>query len=146
LTGLDSVPYIWPYFRDRKIDLAYFAPDDTLVADLDGRTGKMRPKLMHRASDEFVVYHPNAREARLPPDLPERERRRQQGRLWTVDHTKTARMRVDMTTAPGTFQVEWYRPYDGAAESSGTVNGGTRHEFAAPWKGYDVVLRLLKKR
>jgi hypothetical protein len=146
LTGLDSVPYIWPYFRDREIDLAYFAPDDTLVADLDGRTGNARPKLMHRAGQEFIVYHPNASEDGLPPELPVRERRRQQGRPWTVDHAKSARMRVDMTAAPGMFQVEWYRAYDGVAQSGGTVEGGRRREFTAPWQGYDVVLRLLTKR
>ena len=130
LVGLDSVPYIGRYFRDRKIDLALFRPNDARVSDLDGRTGRLRPKLMERGNDEFLVYHPNAAA---------------DNKAARVDEAKTARMRINLKSAPGTFQVEWFRTYDGVVLKSGTVEGGAEREFVAPWKGQDVVLRLLAK-
>ena len=54
-------------------------------------------------------------------------------------------MRIDLKNAPGTFQIEWFRPYDGLAQKAGTVEGGVEREFVAPWKGQDVVLRLFVK-
>jgi hypothetical protein len=146
LKGLDSAPYIRPYFRDRKIDLAYFEPDDTLATDLDGRAGQHRPKLMRRGHEEFLVYHPNAAEPQFPPDLPERERRRAAGRFHLVDTGRTARMRVDLTPAAGSFEAEWYRTFDGVAAPGGVIKGGAPREFSAPWEGHDVVLRLIRKR
>jgi hypothetical protein len=127
LTGLDSVPHILPYFEERKIDLAYFNPKDTLVSDADGQKAKQRPKLMQRGRDEFLVYHPNAGS---------------DGNSAKVNKTKTARMKIDLTSAPGPFEVEWFRPYDGVAQKAEAVEGGAPREFEAPWKGYDVVLRL----
>ncbi|HEV3262213.1 MAG TPA: DUF5060 domain-containing protein [Gemmataceae bacterium] len=130
LKGLDSVAYIRPYFKDRRIDLAYFLSEDRLASDLDGREDRRRPKLMRRGRDEFLVYHPNAAS---------------DGKTAGVDKTRTARVRIDMKSAPGTFEVEWYRAYDGTAKRGGTVQGGSLRDFAAPWRGSDVVLRLLKK-
>ena len=83
-------------------------------------TGKRRPKLMERGHAEFLVYHPNA----AADDKASR-----------VDEAKTARMRIDLKNAPGTFQIEWFRPYDGVAQKAGTVDGGIEREFVAPWKG-----------
>ncbi len=142
LTGLDSAPYIWPYFRDRKIDLAYFEPADELAA---GLVGQCRPKLARRGNEEFLVYHPNAADPVPPSDIPERERRRALGRFHSVDASKTAQLRIDLTSAPGPFDVEWFRPYDGAAHQAGAVEGGRPRDFTAPWKGFDAVLRLVRR-
>lgn len=129
LTGLDSVRHIWPFFRDRNIDLGYFRSDDDLVRDVDGRSGLLRAKLMRRDHIEFLVYHPNAESS---------------GEAARVDASRVARMHVDLTAASGAFRLEWYRPYDGVAEQAGTVEGGAVREVVAPWKGHDVVLRLLR--
>jgi hypothetical protein len=148
LTGLDSVPYIRPYFRDRRIDLGYFQPEDSLVKDLDGRNGQRRPKLAHRGNEEFLIYHPNATSVSQPADGSETksDRKRAEGRAHIVDRDKTARMRVDLRAALGTFGVEWFRPHDGTAQDGGTVEGGGMRDLAAPWKGFDVVLRLVKRK
>ena len=97
--------------------------------DPDGRQGKRRPKLMERGTDEFLVYHPNAAADGFSAE---------------VDPTRTARVRIDLTDAPGVFRVEWYRALDGVARDAGTVDGGAPRELMAPWEGQDVVLRLLK--
>ncbi|MBI5831278.1 MAG: DUF5060 domain-containing protein [Armatimonadetes bacterium] len=128
LTGLDSVPYIRAYFADRAIDLGLFVPDDQLAADLDGRAGKHRPKVMRRANAEYVVYHPNAAG---------------DGREARVD-AKPARLSLDLKASPGRFAVEWYRALDGRAQVGDAVTGGAMREFTAPWPGQDVVLRLLR--
>ncbi len=130
LAGLDSVPYIWPYFRDRNLDLGSFRPNDERASDLDGRDGKRRPKLMERGQDEFLVYHPNAAA---------------EGNAARVDQTRTARLRIDLTAAPGDFQVEWYRPHDGQAEGGETVQGGAPRDLTAPWPGCDVLVRLSRR-
>jgi hypothetical protein len=129
LVGLNSVRYIAPYFRDRGIDLALFQPNDARVQDLDGRTGRMRPKLMERGHNEFLIYHPNALTA---------------GKTAQVDRTKTARMRIDLSGAPGPFQVEWFRAHDGQTEIGPKIAGGSAQDLTAPWPGEDVVLRLFK--
>jgi hypothetical protein len=55
-------------------------------------------------------------------------------------------MRVDLTPAAGSFEVEWYRALDGVAAPGGVIKGGVPRELSAPWKGHDVVLRLIRKR
>lgn len=130
LYGLDSIPYVWPYFRDRKIDLAYFQPDDTLVQDLDGRVGELRAQATHRGKDEFLIYHPNASAA---------------GPESAVDARKTVKMRVNLSSAPGRFEVEWFRPHDGISQTGTAIQGGAYRELSAPWMGHDVVLRLVRK-
>ncbi len=128
LRGLDSTPYIWSYFRDRNIDLSLFQPNDNLVTSFAIKPGyNWRPKLMQRGTSEFIVYNPNAGS---------------EGQSATVEPTITASMTIDLTSAPGTFQIEWYRPHDGTAQSGGTITGGGSRNFTAPWQGYDVVLRL----
>ena len=130
LTGLDSVPYILSYFRDRKIDLGFFQPDDRLVIGF-GRPpgGSWHPDLMRRGNDEFLVYHPNAASV---------------AKMASVDKARTASMKLDLRSVPGTFHVEWYRPLDGISSGNGTVEGGAVREFVSPWQGYDVLLRLKK--
>jgi len=129
LTGLDSLPYILSYFKDRNVDLSFFQPDDRLVASFAIKPGyTWHPKLMRRGVEEFIVYNPNASS---------------EGVWSSVDPITTASMTIDLRSAPGTFQVEWYRPFDGVVQSGGTVQGGALQDFVAPWQGYDVVLRLV---
>ena len=130
LTGLDSVKAIHDYFEQRKIELSDFEPDPALARDLDGRTGAAAPKVMRRGADEFLVYHPNAAS---------------DDRTTRADAAKTARLSLDLKKAPGRFQVEWFRAYDGAVQTADAVEGGAEREFVAPWQGQDVVLRLLRK-
>jgi hypothetical protein len=131
LTGLDSVPFIRDYFAKRKIELSDFEPDAALAADLNGRTETQAPKVMRRGQEEFLVYHPNA----ASDDKTAR-----------ADAAKTARLRLNLTKAPGMFQVEWYRAKDGVAEAGDAVDGGREVELASPWAGEDVVVRLTKQR
>jgi hypothetical protein len=130
LHGFDTTAHILPYFRKRKIDLALFRPDDSLVSNLGRRPGyKWQPKLMRRSMDEFLVYHPNPAS---------------EGDYASVDAERTPQMHIDLTSASGRFQVQWFRPADGEAQEKDTVTGGAVRKLTAPWKGYDVVLRLLK--
>ncbi len=127
LVGMDAFPFIGRYFRERGIDLADFVPDDGRAADAAGRTGKLRPKLVRRGEDEFLIYHPNADESgyrAVPSD----------GR---------ATLRIDLSPARGRFESEWYRPLDGLAVAGRSVEGGGVRELASPWPGQDVVLRLV---
>ncbi len=128
LVGLDSVGVIPGYFASRNIRLPDFAPDHALASDLDGRTGAKAPRLMRRGTSEVLVYHPNAAADGQSADVA----------------TTTARLRVNLAAASGTFQAEWFRVHDGVAQSGGTVSGGAARDFNAPWAGHDVVLRLLK--
>jgi hypothetical protein len=129
LTGLDSVMVIRDYFETRRIELSDFVPDHALATDLDGAPATRTPKLMRRGWEEFLVYHPNAaadqRDAKVDPN-------------------RTARMRIDLREAAGSFTVEWYRARDGLVHRGGSVEGGRVIEMAAPWSGHDVVLRLSK--
>ena len=86
---------------------------------------------MQRGKSEFLVYHPNALA---------------DGKAARVDATKTARMRLDLKDAPGSFQVEWFRAFDGVTAKADTIQGAAEREFVAPWKGQDVVLRLYSER
>lgn len=129
LHGLDAVPHIKRFFVTRGIELWRFQPDDGVAADLDGATGKHRPKAARRDRDEYLIYHPNSRGEDREVD---------------TDPDKTARLRVDLRDAPGLFRVEWYRAADGVAQEGGTVEGGASRDLTAPWPGHDVVLRLLR--
>lgn len=129
LVGLDSMPFLAGYLRDRNLDLGLFEANDGGVDDLDGRTGRLRPKLTRRGRSEFLVYHPNALA---------------DGKAARVDMTRTARMRLDLADAPGTFRVEWFRAYDGVSAVGDLLEGGGARDVMAPWKGEDVVLRVLR--
>ena len=110
------------------MDLSLFQNNNTLVTPWAMRPGdSWRPILMRRGNQEFVVYDPNAFSEDEYSD---------------VDTNQTASMTIDLSSAPGTFNVEWYRPIDGLTASGGTANGGASRTFTAPWRGYDVVLRL----
>ena len=130
LTGLDSVPYINSYFKDRQIDLTFFEPDDSLVSDGDGRNDTRRPELMRRGDDEFIIYHPNAKEIE---------------RFADVDPAITPVVVIDLSDIPGVFSVEWYRPSDGGSQLGADIIGNDVRELTAPWQGSDVVLRLVRQ-
>src|SRR5262245_7220396 len=130
LVGLDSVSFLRDYFLKRRIDLPDFEPDHLLASDLDGAKDVRAPKLMRRGQDEFLVYHPNAAA---------------DGKEAKVDVARRARLRLDLRGAAGRFAVEWYRAEDGIAHGGGTVEGGAQRDLTSPWKGADVVLRLLKE-
>ena len=129
LTGLDSAPFIRPFFESRGIDLGDFTPDNALVRDAGVSNTVAAPKLMPRGFDEFLVYHPNAaangQAARAAPDRP-------------------ARLTIDLTQARGSFLAEWYRPHDGVVATARKVRGGAVSAFTAPWPEGDVVLRLYR--
>lgn len=128
LVGLDSVPFIAAYFRDRHLDPAQFQPNDRRVTDLDERQGRLRPKLMENGTSEFLIYHPNAAG---------------DGYNATVDRSKTARLRLDLADTKGIYQVEWYRAFDGVAQSAEAIAGGAVRVLTAPWQGHDVVVRMV---
>lgn len=140
LAGLDSVPYIGTYFRDRKIDLGFFIPNDVMVTNFGLPTGHAwRPKLMRRGMEEFLIYHPNASPGSAPGPRGVRG-----ASTATVNPANTASMKIDLTSVQGTYRVEWYRPQDGVVKNSGIVQGGGQRDLVAPWRGYDVVLRLTR--
>lgn len=129
LTGLDSVRVIRDYFATRAIDLAEFSAAPDLVRDADGRVAVDAPKLMRRGGDEFLADHPNSASA---------------GRTAQADATRAARLSLDLSTAPGQFEVEWLRPHDGVSARGAPVEGGRRIELTSPWIGYDAVVRIIR--
>jgi hypothetical protein len=50
---------------------------------------------------------------------------------------------VDLSTASGTFQVEWMHPVDGKTSSTEPITGGVKRTFKGPFSG-DAVLYLRK--
>src|SRR5262249_46551353 len=50
---------------------------------------------------------------------------------------------VDLSAAPGPFQVEWMNAADGKTSTAAAITGGARRAFKAPFKG-DAVLYLKK--
>ena len=50
---------------------------------------------------------------------------------------------VDLSDAGGMLEVEWLHPGTGETSASGTVTGGARRAFTAPFEG-DAVLYLFK--
>lgn len=93
--------------------------------------GEPRPKLAQRRGREYLVYDPNAAAG---------------GQDAAPDTSRTARFRVDLKGAEGTFHVEWYRPADGSSKAGEPVEGGAAREFIAPWSGCDVILYLSPKK
>jgi hypothetical protein len=131
LTGLDSVRAIRDYFGQRKIDLGEFEPDHALARNSAASSHEARaPRLMRRGRDELLVYHPHAAADEQAAQ---------------VDDTSAARLQLDLREFPGSFSVEWYHADDGAMQDGESIRGGEWGEFAAPWSGTDVVLRLVRK-
>jgi len=128
LEGLDSVPHIPKYFAERKIELSRFEPASELVSDTSGGgTGSGAPKAMRSGAEDLLIYHPNAAS---------------EGRTADVDRTRKAGLRVDLRPFSSAFEVEWFRPEDGAAQAGDRVKGGAVVDLTSPWVGGDVVVRL----
>ncbi len=127
LAGLDSLPALRRWFETTAVDLAAFVPDPGLVAVPGGTTPAGRPRLLRRGGSEFLVYHPHAaadgKAAAPRPDVP-------------------ARLTLDLRAVVGRFRVEWFDPAVGRSAPGAPVAAGAVVEFAAPWSGVDVVLRL----
>lgn len=130
LVGLDSVPYIVSYFTERDIELTLFRPDDQLVSDVAGRNDERRPELMRRGMAELLIYHPNAYSSE---------------RTAHPDFSVTPGVKLDLREADGLYMVEWYRPYDGKAQTGAPITGGDYLELVSPWTGYEFVLRLVRQ-
>lgn len=130
LKGLDSAKYIGAYFKNRNIKLSQFAQHDSLAGDLNNNTGEARPQLTRRSYDEFIVYHPNPTSGTV-------------GRTAAENTSRAAKFTVNMSSASGNFNVEWYSPANGSAQTGSAVAGGATHTFTAPWSS-DVVLRIVK--
>ncbi|MEI7898659.1 MAG: DUF4038 domain-containing protein [bacterium] len=127
LHGLDGVRHIKPFFETRNLDIARYVPDDALAVDPDGKAGAGRPQLARCGTSSYLLYLPNADG---------------DGQVANVHTGVTARVRVDLSRASGTYVAEWLRSRDGASQDGGKVSGGAWREFTAPWQGEDVVLRL----
>jgi hypothetical protein len=46
---------------------------------------------------------------------------------------------VNLSFVPGTQTVEWFNPSTGQTTAGGTVNGGSTHNFTAPFSGMAVL-------
>ncbi len=132
LVGLDSVPYIKPYFTDRDIDLTQFTPADEILSDPNADKVDIRmPHATVRGDfEEIIIYHPNAANYR---------------RLAELWEAQTPQVDVDLSTAFNRYSVEWYRPVDGASQMGEPVAGGQVQRLTSPWQGLDVVIRLVKQ-
>jgi hypothetical protein len=51
---------------------------------------------------------------------------------------------VDLSAAPGPFEIEWMHPTEATVTRSGQAAGGTKQVFTAPFSG-DAVLYLLRQ-
>lgn len=131
LQGLDSVRFMGEFFARRGVELWRFLPDDALARDLYGRGGRLRPKLVRKDHEEYLIYHPNAKA---------------EGKAAEADATRTAGMRLELRAASGFFAVEWYDPGTGESRPAANVEGGRMLELRAPWAGTDVVLYLKRPR
>jgi hypothetical protein len=98
--------------------------------DVDGRHDRQRPIGTHRGDREILVYHPNSLG---------------DGQDAVVDTSRAAGIHLDLTDYHGTYKAEWLRAIDGVVENGPAVAGGSETDLTAPWRGYDVVLRLVKK-
>jgi hypothetical protein len=127
LHGLDSMPRIRSYFSDRGIELWRYEPDDNRVSDPHS-AGAV--KMMRRGFEEFLIFHPNAQTA---------------GRE-AAPTSAAAAMTLHLEDANNTFDVEWYRPSDGAVMRGTPVAGGKAVPLESPWPGADAVVRLTTSR
>ena len=57
------------------------------------------------------------------------------GSEYLVYLPKGGAVTVDLSAASGQLTVEWFNPTKGAVASTGTVKGGARRRFTAPFKG-----------
>ncbi len=129
LHGLDSVSAIQQFFREQAIKLTEFEAEHNLVSaiDDDGKPLMQSLKLMHRERRQWLIYHPHSVA---------------DGKEAMHDTQRHSRLRVDLSSALGMFNVRWQRADTGQAQLGPTILGGAKHELTAPWPGIDVVLYL----
>lgn len=130
LTGLDSVRPIRDFFDARTIDLGQFEPDHTLAEVVPAKGEVQSPRVMRRAHQEFLIYHPHAAADEQAAQ---------------VNTVAAAQLRLDLRAAEGNFSVEWYRAADGHSQTAADVTAGDWCNLTAPWPGADVIVRLLKR-
>ena len=151
LVGLDDIIHIRDYFADRQIDLTQFVPDDASAAVIPTPSpepdGPSRAQCARRGRDEYLIYLPCASNGELGGDYglyPDNNYKEDSRAACMIDPGRTPGVTVDLTTASGTFRVEWFRPSNGASQSDTPIQGQANRTLTSPWQGSDVVLRLLK--
>ena len=113
LHGLDDVRHLRAYYAKRGIDLSRFTPENGI------------PLVTRRAEAEILVYHANGIGS---------------GREANVDESATAEIKLSLPARR--YRVEWFDPATGRSTRGAAVRGG-QQTFTAPWRGTDVVLRLV---
>lgn len=123
-TGTDHIKYINPFFNSRGIDMGLFKEDDAAVSNPADSKAEHRVQLARRGNAEFIMYHPN-----------------NVGSGGDVN-AGSSKPKMVVNLPAGNFSVEWYNPRSGGKSTAGTVAGGSKVTFTAPFTG-DAVLRLL---
>lgn len=147
LVGLDHVAHIKEYVTRRSIDLGEFLPDDAAASAIPAPTpevtGPSRAQCARRGREEYLIYLPCASGGEQSGGGGGSELQRSRGSC-TVDSETVPGVRVDLRLSPGQLYSEWYRAADGETKRGSLVEGGDFRTLTSPWKGADVVLRLLK--
>ncbi|PCJ55462.1 MAG: hypothetical protein COA73_13305 [Candidatus Hydrogenedentota bacterium] len=125
--GLHSVKLIRPFFEDRAIDIALYRDADGLGQDADYRGEANRPQIAAHGNKSFLIYHPNATEAKHGAKS---------------DTEITAGLILDLTSYSGSYRAQWFNAHDGRTAPGGEISSGGKVLLRAPWIGVDVVLRL----
>jgi len=153
LVGLDDIIHIRDYFADRRIDLAQFVPDDVSAVVIPTPSpepdGPSRAQCARRGRDEYLIYLPCASDGEFGGDYglkPDDNYKEDSRVACTIDPGRTPGVTVNLTTASGTFRVEWFRPRDGVSQNGTPIQGQANRTLTSPWQGSDVVLRLLKHK
>ncbi len=148
LKGLNSVIHIKRYFETRRIDLAEFEPDDAaaraIPAPKPEPNGPSRAQCARRGHDEYLIYLPCAKDGERSGGDRNSKEQRTRTRA-TLGPGRTPGVRVDLRQASGTFAVEWYRADTGQARPGEPVPGRGVRTLTSPWKGVDVVVRLVNR-
>ncbi len=103
------------------------APDDSLVNDGYALANPGR---------EYVLYVPDPTPPVMPPRL-------QWATAVFTLFNKHAAITLDLTNAPGSYNLTWFNPQTGEFRDGGLVQSGTPQTLFAPFS-QDVVLHLLR--
>jgi hypothetical protein len=126
-TGLNSFPNVAQYFAERAVDTADFVDADSLVQDTDGATGARKVQAMrHTDNDQFIIYHPNSAGAGITASLKGTD----------------PRVTVNLTSYPGTWDVEWYSVSGAVSQTAAPTTGGASRTLTSPHGATDALLRL----
>ena len=148
LVGLDDIVYVREFFARRNIDLGLFTPDDGAVTVIPTPKpeahGPSRAQCTRRNHQEYLIYLPCARDGELAGSRTGGTDQQKSRGSCSVDQQKTPGVRLDLREASGTFRVEWFRAADGTSLQGPSLEGGDFRTVTSPWRGADVVVRLLK--